>query len=52
MDTVNSDESLDLENTLWTNCVIASGQATGVVIYTGNSKGDIKVKQLSKGGFL
>ncbi|KAF7283909.1 hypothetical protein GWI33_022738 [Rhynchophorus ferrugineus] len=35
MDSVNSDESLDLENTLWTNCVIASGQATGVVIYTG-----------------
>lgn len=35
MDSLNSDESLDLENTLWTNCVIASGQATGVVIYTG-----------------
>lgn len=35
LDSVNSDESLDLENTLWTNCVIASGQATGVVIYTG-----------------
>ncbi|CAH0550461.1 unnamed protein product [Brassicogethes aeneus] len=34
-DSVNNDESLDLENTLWTNCVIASGQATGVVIYTG-----------------
>lgn len=26
---------MDLENTLWTNCVIASGQALGVVIYTG-----------------
>ncbi|XP_060536480.1 probable phospholipid-transporting ATPase IIB isoform X2 [Cylas formicarius] len=35
LDSVNSDESLDLANTLWTNCVIASGQATGVVIYTG-----------------
>ncbi|KAJ8949373.1 hypothetical protein NQ314_008233 [Rhamnusium bicolor] len=35
LDSLNSDESLDLENTLWTNCVIASGQATGVVIYTG-----------------
>ncbi|XP_018567558.1 probable phospholipid-transporting ATPase IIB isoform X1 [Anoplophora glabripennis] len=35
MDSLNNDESLDLENTLWTNCVIASGQATGVVIYTG-----------------
>ncbi|CAH1163844.1 unnamed protein product [Phaedon cochleariae] len=34
-DLINSDESLDLENTLWTNCVVASGQATGVVIYTG-----------------
>ncbi|CAH2002034.1 unnamed protein product [Acanthoscelides obtectus] len=32
---MNGDESLDLENTLWTNCVIASGQATGLVIYTG-----------------
>lgn len=31
----NSDESLDLENTLWTNCVIASGKALGLVIYTG-----------------
>ncbi|XP_050300726.1 probable phospholipid-transporting ATPase IIB isoform X2 [Anthonomus grandis grandis] len=35
LDSINNDESLDLENTLWTNCVIASGQATGVVIYTG-----------------
>ncbi|XP_057660555.1 probable phospholipid-transporting ATPase IIB isoform X1 [Diorhabda carinulata] len=35
LDSLNSDESLNLENTLWTNCVIASGQATGVVIYTG-----------------
>ncbi|VEN33802.1 unnamed protein product [Callosobruchus maculatus] len=35
LDSMNGDESLDLENTLWTNCVIASGQATGLVIYTG-----------------
>lgn len=35
VDSINCDESLDLENTLWTNCVIASGQATGLVIYTG-----------------
>ncbi|XP_018322977.1 probable phospholipid-transporting ATPase IIB isoform X2 [Agrilus planipennis] len=34
-DSVNSDESLDLENTIWSNCVVASGQALGVVIYTG-----------------
>ncbi|KAF5305095.1 hypothetical protein FQA39_LY09357 [Lamprigera yunnana] len=34
-DTLSGDESLDLENTLWTNCVIASGQALGLVIYTG-----------------
>ncbi|XP_065168811.1 probable phospholipid-transporting ATPase IIB isoform X2 [Atheta coriaria] len=34
-DSPNSSEGLDLENTLWTNCVIASGQALGVVIYTG-----------------
>lgn len=29
------EDSLDLENTLWANTVIASGRATGVVIYTG-----------------
>lgn len=34
-DSLMGDESLDLENTLWTNCVIASGQALGLVIYTG-----------------
>lgn len=34
-DSTGGNESLDLENTLWTNCVIASGQALGVVIYTG-----------------
>ncbi|XP_022904487.2 probable phospholipid-transporting ATPase IIA isoform X1 [Onthophagus taurus] len=34
-DAMNGDESLDLRNTLWTNCIIASGQALGVVIYTG-----------------
>ncbi|XP_044744266.1 probable phospholipid-transporting ATPase IIB isoform X1 [Coccinella septempunctata] len=54
LDSPNSDESLDLENTLWTNCVIASGQALGVVIYTGpetrsvmnNSQPRSKVGQL------
>lgn len=34
-DTTNADESLDLKNTVWSNCIIASGQALGVVIYTG-----------------
>lgn len=29
------DESLGLENTLWANTVVASGRATGVVVYTG-----------------
>lgn len=29
------EDSLDLENTLWANTVIAAGRATGVVIYTG-----------------
>lgn len=29
-------DSLDIENTLWSGCVVASGQATGLVIYTGN----------------
>ena len=28
--------SLDIENTLWTNTVVASGQALGLVVYTGN----------------
>lgn len=32
---MGAEESLDVENTLWTNCVIASGQAVGVVVYTG-----------------
>ncbi|KRT85253.1 hydrolase [Oryctes borbonicus] len=34
-DAANTDESLDLRNTLWSNCIIASGQALGLVIYTG-----------------
>lgn len=29
-------DSLDIENTLWSGCVVASGQATGLVIYTGS----------------
>ncbi|VVC97583.1 unnamed protein product [Leptidea sinapis] len=33
MDEEESD-SLDIENTLWSGCVVASGQATGLVIYT------------------
>lgn len=28
-------DALDIENTLWSGCVVASGQATGLVIYTG-----------------
>ncbi|XP_075980773.1 putative phospholipid-transporting ATPase IIB [Anticarsia gemmatalis] len=28
-------DSLDIENTLWSGSVVASGQATGLVIYTG-----------------
>lgn len=28
-------ESLDVENTLWANCVVANGTALGVVVYTG-----------------
>ncbi|XP_050684592.1 probable phospholipid-transporting ATPase IIB isoform X2 [Leptidea sinapis] len=35
MDEEESD-SLDIENTLWSGCVVASGQATGLVIYTGS----------------
>ncbi|CAH0722948.1 unnamed protein product, partial [Brenthis ino] len=29
-------DSLGIENTLWSGCVVASGQATGLVIYTGS----------------
>ncbi|XP_073961977.1 LOW QUALITY PROTEIN: probable phospholipid-transporting ATPase IIB [Choristoneura fumiferana] len=29
-------DSLDIENTLWSGCVVASGQATGLIIYTGS----------------
>lgn len=29
------EESLDVENTLWANTVVAAGTATGVVVYTG-----------------
>ncbi|XP_026323412.1 probable phospholipid-transporting ATPase IIB [Hyposmocoma kahamanoa] len=28
-------DSLEIENTLWSGCVVASGQATGLIIYTG-----------------
>lgn len=30
------EDSLDLENTLWANTVVAAGRATGIVVYTGN----------------
>lgn len=29
------EESLDLQNTLWANTVVAAGSATGIVVYTG-----------------
>lgn len=29
------EESLDVENTLWANTVVAAGTATGIVVYTG-----------------
>lgn len=31
-----SEESLDLQNTLWANTVVAAGSATGIVVYTGS----------------
>ncbi|CAH0381213.1 unnamed protein product [Bemisia tabaci] len=50
----NGEESLDVENTLWANCVVASGSALGAVVYTGaetrsvmnNSQPRSKVGQL------
>jgi phospholipid-translocating ATPase len=35
-DGCGSEDSLDVENTLWANCVVASGSALGVVVYTGS----------------
>jgi phospholipid-translocating ATPase len=32
----NEEESLDLQNTLWANTVVAAGSATGIVVYTGS----------------
>lgn len=32
----NEEESLDLQNTLWANTVVAAGKATGIVVYTGS----------------
>lgn len=51
---MQSEESLDVENTLWANCVVASGTALGLVVYTGaetrsvmnNSQPRSKVGQL------
>ena len=34
-DGTNVHEPLDIENTLWTNTVVASGSAVGLVVYTG-----------------
>lgn len=31
----SEEESLDVENTLWANTVVAAGTATGIVVYTG-----------------
>ena len=34
-DSKEGEESLSIENTMWANTVVASGTATGLVIYTG-----------------
>lgn len=31
----SAEHGLDVENTLWANCVVASGSALGLVVYTG-----------------
>ncbi|CAB3373244.1 Hypothetical predicted protein [Cloeon dipterum] len=36
IDGTPTEESLDVENTLWANCVVASGTALGLVVYTGS----------------
>ncbi|XP_037033899.1 probable phospholipid-transporting ATPase IIA isoform X2 [Bradysia coprophila] len=33
--TSSEEESLDVENTIWANTVVAAGTATGIVVYTG-----------------
>ena len=48
--------SLDIENTLWTNTVVASGNAIGIVVYSGyetrsamnTSKPQMKVSLLER----
>ena len=35
MGETQAEESLNIENTLWANTVVASGTALGLVIYTG-----------------
>lgn len=35
-ETGSEEESLDLQNTLWANTVVAAGSATGIVVYTGS----------------
>ncbi|XP_026684578.1 probable phospholipid-transporting ATPase IIB [Diaphorina citri] len=32
---VSAEDSLSVENTLWANCVVASGSALGTIVYTG-----------------
>lgn len=32
----SEEESLDLQNTMWANTVVAAGSATGIVVYTGS----------------
>ncbi|KAL1115480.1 hypothetical protein AAG570_007510, partial [Ranatra chinensis] len=34
-DVVGAEEGLNVENTLWANCAVASGSALGAVVYTG-----------------
>ena len=34
-DTNGEEDSLNVENTLWANTVVASGKALGLVVYTG-----------------
>jgi len=56
-----AEDSLNIENTAWSNTVVASGTAVGVVIYTGTetrsvmntSKASMKVRlYFSVGNFL
>lgn len=44
--TGSEEESLDVENTIWANTVVAAGTATGIVVYTGCETRSVRTENL------